>query len=257
MRIPFTEPVSPRYIHINPKTNKVHLIVPVVSGQEISTDNTCKATVELKEFFDAGAVRELNAYKSALEFDIGLLETGHAERVAKLYPFNVKVLIFLPPHPSPLPHAAPGGEGILRCFKKPVSSSEMSIERLAQIETYIGAVQAMQQSYGNALNAFLAKPSNLHSIQLRPRAQDSQSEVINPVFNINRKNDANGTPISALYNAIYEILPDVIIGLIDPKTRLTQAVLEALPGSPAVADIQRILHEQCQALFPKPQGCPI
>ena len=35
---------------------------------------------------------------------------------------------FLLPHPSPLPHAAQGGEGILRCFKKPVPSNEMSIE---------------------------------------------------------------------------------------------------------------------------------
>ncbi len=45
MRISFTEPVSPRYIHINPVTNRVHLMVPVVGGQEISTDNICKATV--------------------------------------------------------------------------------------------------------------------------------------------------------------------------------------------------------------------
>ena len=34
-------------------------MVPVVGGQEISTDNTCKATVALKDFFDGGALREL------------------------------------------------------------------------------------------------------------------------------------------------------------------------------------------------------
>ncbi|MGQ3890311.1 hypothetical protein ACQUW5_15015 [Legionella sp. CNM-1927-20] len=83
MRIPFTEPVSPRYIHINPETNKVHLLVPVVGGQEISTDNTCKATVALQEFFDGGALRQLKAYKDALEGDIGLLETDNPQRKAK------------------------------------------------------------------------------------------------------------------------------------------------------------------------------
>ncbi len=35
MIIPFTEPTAPRYIYINPETNRVHLLVPVVGGQEI------------------------------------------------------------------------------------------------------------------------------------------------------------------------------------------------------------------------------
>lgn len=203
--LPLTEPVSPPHIHINPATNRVHLLVPVVSGQEISTDNTCKATKELKDFFDGGAVRELTAYKSALEFDIGLLEESHPQRAAKE-------------------------------------------DRLAQIEAYIGSVRAMQQSYGHAMTAFLAKPSNLYSIQLRPRAQDSESRVVNPVFNIERKSNA-GTPLSALYNAMHTVFPDVVIGAVDPKTQLTKAVLSALPPSPILQDIQRVLTEQCQTLF--------
>ena len=81
--IPLTEPVSPRYIHINAETNRVHLLVPVIGGQEISTDNTCKATVALKDFFDGGALRELNGYKGALEFDIQLLAVGSPEQVLK------------------------------------------------------------------------------------------------------------------------------------------------------------------------------
>ncbi len=205
MRIPFAEPVSPRYIYINPATNGVHLLVPMVSGQEISTDNTCKATKELQDFFDGGALCELNAYKSALAFDIGLLEEGNLLRTAKE-------------------------------------------DRLAQIEAYIGSVRAMQHSYGNAMIAFLARPSNLYSIQLRPREQDSHSRVINPVFNIERKNVA-GTPLSALYNAMHAVFPNVVIGAVDPKTQLTQAVLSALPPSPTLQDIQRVLTEQCQTLF--------
>ena len=60
MRLPLTEPIFPRYIYINPATNIVHLMVPIIGGQEISTDNTCKATAVLKEFFDGhGQVQNL------------------------------------------------------------------------------------------------------------------------------------------------------------------------------------------------------
>ena len=77
MLMPFAEPTAPRYIYINPETNQVHLLVPVVGGQEISTDNTCKSTVAMDEFFLQGAaLRELNAYKAALEFDLQFIEDG-------------------------------------------------------------------------------------------------------------------------------------------------------------------------------------
>ncbi|ASQ46185.1 hypothetical protein [Legionella clemsonensis] len=83
MHIPLSEPISPRYLYINPTTNRVHLLVPIVSGQEISTDNTCKATTTLKEFFDGGALNVLNAYKDALTFDIRLLRAGSLEASLK------------------------------------------------------------------------------------------------------------------------------------------------------------------------------
>ena len=206
MRIPLTEPTAARYITINQETNQVHLMVPVVGGQEISTDNTCKATVALREFFDGGAGRELNAYQDALEFDIPLLEIGNPQRVAKE-------------------------------------------SRLAQIEAYIGAVSAMRQSYGDAMNAFMTKPSNLYGIQLRPRNQDSQSRVVNPAFNIERRNDAAGSPLSALYNAMHSTFPGVNIVVPDPRTRLTTAVLSVLSASPDFEDFQRVLSEQCSTLY--------
>ena len=76
MPIPFFEPKSPRYIYVNPLTNKVHLLVPVVGGQEISTDNTCKSTVALDEFFGGAAEQELQSYRAALENDLELLPEG-------------------------------------------------------------------------------------------------------------------------------------------------------------------------------------
>ena len=201
MHIPLTEPTAPRYITINQETNQVHLMVPVVSGQEISTDNTCKATVALREFFDGGALRELNAYKDALVFDILLLEEENPQRIAKE-------------------------------------------ARLAQIGAYLEAVQAMQYSHGVAMTALMTRPSNLYSIQLRPRVQDSLSKVVNPAFNIERKNDARGNPQSAMYNAMQVGYPSIMIGQPDPRARVTSALLSALPASSSFTDIQRVLTEQ-------------
>lgn len=83
MYIPLSEPVSPRYIYINPDTNQVHLLVPIVGGEEISTDNTCKATTALREFFDGGALHELTTYKNALLFDLTLLGEGNPASILK------------------------------------------------------------------------------------------------------------------------------------------------------------------------------
>jgi len=82
MIIPLTEPTSTRYIHVT-TTNRVHLLVPFVGGQDISTDNTCRSTAEVDAFFGGGGVSELESYKSVLEFHISLLEAGNARRAIK------------------------------------------------------------------------------------------------------------------------------------------------------------------------------
>ncbi len=76
MQIPLIEPTSMRYVHVNPVTNRVHLLVPFVGGQDVSADNTCRSTTELNAFFGGDGVSELEAYKSVLEFYISLLEAG-------------------------------------------------------------------------------------------------------------------------------------------------------------------------------------
>ena len=206
MLIQFTEPMQPRYIHINPVNNRVHLLVPLVEGQEISTNNTCQSTKTLDAFFKEGAaLRELNTYKSALEFDLQLVADGSPLQVAKQ-------------------------------------------ERLKQIQAYIDGVSAIGTNYLSALTSLMQTPSNLYSIQLRPRKQDSFSRVVNPVFNIERRNDATGTPLSALYNAMYAIYPNTKI--VDPQARLKQAVIAELPKEGVTFKIiQRVLTEQCQRLF--------
>ena len=77
MLIPLTEPTAPRYIYINPLTNRVHLMLPVVSGTGIGLDNTCKAVSSSQEFFGKKndpkhitALNELIRYKQALDVDL-------------------------------------------------------------------------------------------------------------------------------------------------------------------------------------------
>lgn len=76
MRIPLTEPTFCRYIYINPDTNIVHLMMPVVSGTSIGLDNTCKSVASLQEFFGKRrgqqivALNELKSYKERLLLDL-------------------------------------------------------------------------------------------------------------------------------------------------------------------------------------------
>ena len=72
--------------------------------------------------------------------------------------------------------------------------------------------------------------------------------MINPAFHVERKNDSNGIPLSALYNAIYRIFPDVVISS-GPRARLTTAVIAALQNPIMFKDIQRVLIKQCKKLF--------
>jgi hypothetical protein len=44
-----------RYIYNNPTSNDVHLLVPIIGGIDVSTDNTCKSEVEMNRFFEGGA----------------------------------------------------------------------------------------------------------------------------------------------------------------------------------------------------------
>ncbi len=201
MLIPLNEPSNFRYIYINPETNRVHLLVPFIAGLDVSTDNTCKADLELKAFFEGGAFNELESYKSTLEFHLSLLKESDAHYRTKK-------------------------------------------ERLNQINTYLEAVVSMRDSYQAIVTSFLSKPSNLYSIQLRPRVQDPMSRVVNPVFTINRKNDSRGMPLSPLYNKMHEVFPKIELGKPDLKRELIQKVLDALPSDASFETIQNELAAQ-------------
>ena len=180
MLIPLTEPTAPRYIYINPLTNQVHLLLPVVSGTGIGLDNTCKGVSSSQEFFGKSsnpkqitALNELIHYQQALDVDLSLLS----------------------------------GDSPLKQAKE---------ERLEQINDYIVAITAVQNNPElNALNGeyptypaslttvMQEEQSNLYSMHLRPTVQDVHLRSINPVFSLNRKNDNSGNPSSILYQTLH------------------------------------------------------
>ena len=81
--VQLSEKTSYPYIFVDSK-NRVHLLVPISSGEEIALDNTCQATQEIRQFFgveiDAddkqrSAAHVLSQYKSDLIGDIELIES--------------------------------------------------------------------------------------------------------------------------------------------------------------------------------------
>lgn len=72
MRFLLLEPKNPKYIHVS-ENNKVHLLVPFMTGNEISTQDPVTAVNRLRRFFQRSALRALNLYKEALIFDITIL----------------------------------------------------------------------------------------------------------------------------------------------------------------------------------------
>lgn len=202
----FKEPTNPRYIYVQQTINSVHLLAPLSRGLEISLDNTCAATKELKGFF-ANAQKELEDYKGSLEHDLHILYS-------------------------------------------PLSAEYKLIEqRYEQIIDYIYALK--QQTLESFLRLFdsLIPSSNVHSVQLRPTEQDSESVVYRPTFSIDRTNDYEGTPNSALYLAMHETYPSIVSVKSDPYTSLCDAVLGDLPEDAPFTLIQETLHKKCRALF--------
>lgn len=218
MSFPLTEPTNPRYLWIHPETNRVYILMPIVSGTRIGLDNTCKSVYALQEFFgksrdvhQRAVLDELTAYKKALEFDLFLIGVNLELEIQKQ-------------------------------------------ERLEQINQYIAAIEAILTS--NVLNsldlAFPAYPealkklmehedSNLYSIVLRPSEKDNWLRFVHPVFSVKRE----GT--SPLYEALVGAYQGVI-SLPGAKARLCSSVLASPEGQQIdFTGIQSVLTEYIQS----------
>ncbi|MFI4963601.1 MAG: hypothetical protein ACHP6H_07085, partial [Legionellales bacterium] len=220
MKIPLTEPTAPRYIYINPKTNIVHLLMPLVSGSEIGLDNTCKSVFAVQEFFgksrdihQRAALDELIAYQNALELDIRLIDKDSELKTQKQY-------------------------------------------RLAQINNYIDALKIVISSkvlddldkalprYPQPLQQMMtADNSNVHSMLLRPKVLDESIRFVNPVFSVNRKGE------SVFYNALNDAYKN-ISNIPGARARVFTAVL-ASPASQTMdfQGLQKQLQEEFYRQF--------
>ncbi|MDI1352069.1 MAG: hypothetical protein PSV35_04755 [bacterium] len=218
MQIPFTEPTSPRYIYHNPLTNKVHVLLPVVSGSQIGLDNTCKSVYGLQEFFgksrdvhQRAVLEEVKAYQKALEFDLSLIP----------------------------------GESKLKTKKQ--ARLEQIIRYSTAIETVLSAdvlnsLDKVFPEYPAPLQELMKKDSsNLHSMVLRPKEKDNFLRSVNPVFSLKREEGA-----SVFYQTLSEAYQGVSASQ-DARARLTASV-ETSPEGRAMdfSGIQRVLREQTQ-----------
>ena len=198
MEFPLTEPSTPRYLYINPKTNTVHVLMPVVSGVQIGLDNTCKSVSSLQEFFGKSravhqrAIQdELNAYKKALEFDMSLLAEESAlktQKEARLLQINQYI----------------------ETIDTVLNTDVLNTLNLAFPE-YPAPLQAMMRE----------KDANLHSMLLRPEEKDNFLRFVNPVFSVKR--DDTGAFYQALRSAYQGVAP-----LAEANERLSASVLASL-----------------------------
>lgn len=202
MKFLLQEPIQPKYLYINPKTNIVHLLLPIMSGSEIGSDNTCKAVYSLQEFFGfAGAneqktaLSELVRYQAVLEGDI---------KYCKYLDADARI----------------------RKDKE---------ARLLQIKMYLDILKSIQNDKQLLEPLHLAFPlypvpvemlmrrkdSNLHSVILRPQEEDLQlrTTAIKPIFSANHSRWVND---SSQYeeSLLYEQLVIAYQGLnLQPKTK--------------------------------------
>lgn len=214
----FQEPIAARYIYVNPETNHVHLMMPVVGGTNIGVDNTCKSVYALQEFWgksyqqkNNSILDELYDYQRKLEFDIDLIPV----------------------------------ENTLKQQKK---------ERLEQIKSYIDVVENIQKSAEiDALSlAFPVYPqplqkimqdSNLYSMQLRPQNMDQYIRSVDPVFSITR--DDNSIFFNEL-QSVCQTIPNNYLNT-GAKNRLVTAVLASRDGQENKFEgMQRILKEKAK-----------
>ena len=164
--VPMQEPKSADYIYIDAENN-VHLLLPIVGGDTIAIDNTCKTVMEMQTFFygreSHGSVRSqpsalavLESYAIALQTDISALET-YSEAFELLDKKRHRLL------------QIQGYLAILRLV------NDLFVSQTAPYPTFPAGVQTLLQKQTNCL-----------SMCLSPRVPDHFLQTQTPVFSVAR-----------------------------------------------------------------------
>lgn len=228
MRIPLTEPTSPpgaRYVYINPKTNQMHVLMPVVGGVGIGTDNTCASVRGMQEFFglsreahQMAVLENLKHYLGALEFDLSLLDES-----SELYQAKSSRL-----------------EQIGRYI-------HILEDTAKNKEVFEGLTKAFPY-YPEPLQKLMkGKDSNLYSMVLRPKHKDDYLRFVNTVFRVKR----DGAPEEQV---LYQTLTQAYLGAkpLDTKAMLIESIANTEAGkTQSFEDLQQVLQKEVQHRFKK------
>ncbi len=202
MKLELRERKDHPYIWVSPATNTVHLIMPIVSGETISADNTCQTLTAINCFFGSqplslvpSALRELTEYKNELEHDIALvddlaLKTQKNERLAQINLY-IEMVTLVTDHPQTRTMAYFAGE------------------------------------YPPPIQALLRQPNrNLLSMTLRPSHVDRVRRTIAPTFTVTL--DIQTGLFTALQQRFRRIDRIPSIAATTPTQQLVQAVMESV-----------------------------
>lgn len=192
--IKFKEPERCDYLYID-ENNKVHILLPIVGGDEIGLDNTCQTAVELITFFYGSAhsgvtkysaEHQLSEYKRQLEEDIKAINSQ--KKIS--------------------PHAY---DDLLKEKK----------ERLQQIEKYIELIQVLKKQYDeqndirqlrtsgipqlpSGVKEIIKSSENAFAVRLSPYDNDKFTRFDDPLFSIKRNVSKYDTPSRQAPIPIYE-----------------------------------------------------
>ena len=215
MKLPFKEPSAPRYIYINPVTNTVHLLMPIMSGTDIGLDNTCQSVSSLREFFGvldanrhSAAVRVLMDYKDALVFDLNYMPVSE-EKSGKAYRLS-QIDIYL---------------DILRQVR---NDTQIRSPLLKPFPLYPEPLVTLMQ----------ADDANLHSIILRPKQQDNylRMTAIEPTFSANHNQVVNGQVVTQASVLDDSLRQDLTLPTKSQEELLIARLLANHPGLPVKFD---------------------
>ena len=215
----FKEPETCDYIYID-VSNRVHLMLPLVGGDGIAIDNTCKTVMELRSFFHGvpSALDRLNEYRKNIEEDINYIN-------------NVQKI------KSRLAH-----QDILSEKKERLEQVKKYIELIKELEANFDKNREISSlprhyfpSYPAAIQELLKSSQNAFAVRLSPNETDPYTRFNNPLFNLKR-NRSKFEPLG--FMSIYEglsyrlrttLLPDndtpTQIKKSDKKNELIMSVL--------------------------------
>jgi len=171
--VPLAEPKTVDYIFID-ENNRVHILLPVVGGDTIGLDNTCKTVIELQTFFygqkelkdKEGAITQ-HRRPSALEV--------FAEYIKKIEQ-DINLLSKL---------------GI---YEKLLEEKK---QRLEQMKQYVSLLSKVQDLYVNPTTEYPISPDEIHylfkqqtnalTIHLSPETPDRFLNTSGPIFSLKRQ----------------------------------------------------------------------